>query len=144
MVEKLILCFMMGMYLGGHLAETTEMSPGDQAKVQASLAAVEKVLDETGNFLKSTDAATKVAPVIGAAVKTLSFFAPVLDVVFTFVMPSELDVIKRQFAVVHEKIDAISNQIARVHEELKSSIEFNAWHTTYIDSDFASEMVQQS
>ena len=130
--EKLTICVMLALYLGAGLAE---VSPGDQAKAQTLVAELKYLTDVTEKLLKITGAATKAAPAIGAAANTLSALTCVLNIVFTFTMPSELDIIKRQFAEVHEKLEAISNQIDRLHEELKSSIEFNRWHRAYADWD---------
>ncbi|KAK4320339.1 hypothetical protein Pmani_008845 [Petrolisthes manimaculis] len=140
---------------GNSLTSTDILSPGDQAKVAVSLETahqafrgVQSYLENYANTLESfkvTDSTTiaqnaklannlvKFASAIGTLMSFVSATGAIFSVISTFFMPSQLDVIQEHFKVVNNKLDAISSQMQTIRDELKSSIEFNTWLTTYIE-----------
>ncbi|KAK4307738.1 hypothetical protein Pmani_020528 [Petrolisthes manimaculis] len=140
---------------GDSLVSTDTLSPGDQAKVAVSLGTanqafkgVQSYLEnyaDTLESLKVADSKTlaqnaklanklvKFASAIGTLLSFVSAAAAIFSVISTFFMPSQLEVIEDHFDVVNNKLDAISSQMQIIRDELKSSIEFNAWLTTYFE-----------
>ncbi|KAK3888046.1 hypothetical protein Pcinc_007836 [Petrolisthes cinctipes] len=140
---------------GDSLISTDTLSPGDQAKVAVSLETahqafrgVQSYLENYANTLESLKVAdsttiaqnaklanklVKFASAIGTVLSFVSAAGAVFAVISTFFMPSQLEVIQEHFEVVNNKLDAISSQMQTIRDELKSSIEFNTWLTTYIE-----------
>ncbi|KAK4321596.1 hypothetical protein Pmani_007621 [Petrolisthes manimaculis] len=140
---------------GDSLVSTQTLSPGDQAKVAVSLETanqafkgVQSYLENYADTLESlmvADSTTlaqnaklanelvKFASAIGTLSSYVAAATAIFSVISTFFMPSQLDVIEEHFEVVNNKLDAISSQMQIIRDELKSSIEFNAWLTTYFE-----------
>ncbi|KAK3892886.1 hypothetical protein Pcinc_003287 [Petrolisthes cinctipes] len=145
-------------FSGNTLVSTDKLRPGDQAKVAVSLVVAQKALGGVQSFfrkhastlqsLKSGDSmliaqnaklANKMIKFASAVGKLMSFVSAagaIFSVISTFFMPSQLEIIQEQFEVVNNKLDAISSQIQTIRNDLKSSIEFNTWLTTYIEWEF--------
>ncbi|KAK4314054.1 hypothetical protein Pmani_014644 [Petrolisthes manimaculis] len=142
---------------GDTLVSTDKFPPNDQAKVAVSLEVAQKALGDVQSFFtkhastlqsinsgdsmriaqnaKLANKMIKFASAVGTLMSFVSAAGAISSVIFIF-MPSQLEIIQAQFEVVNNKLDAISTQIQTIRNDLKSSIEFNTWLTTYIEWEF--------
>ncbi|KAK4319004.1 hypothetical protein Pmani_010089 [Petrolisthes manimaculis] len=145
-------------FSGNTLSSTDKLSPNAQAKVAVSLEVAHKTLGGVQSFftklapslqsINSGDSMRiaqnaklaikmiKFATAVGKLMNFVSAAGAIFSIVSTFFLPSELEIIQQQFEVVNNKLDAISTQIQTIRNDLKSSIEFSTWLTTYIDWEF--------
>ena len=133
----------------------TSVSPETQAKIEVSINTVDFVVTKAKENLQMRENSLKTLmkqDVPGKAAKlakysklvgdislllsAVSGFAVCFSIAATFILPSELEVIQENFDKVNNKLDGLSTQMNRVKDELKTSIQFNSWLTTYINWEF--------
>lgn len=121
------------------------VSQEDTSEATVSLTSALSTIDDAATVLKEESEALqevkspngvekvmKVARRIGKALEVCTLVSGVASFILSFFLPSDLDKIMEQFQEVNQKLDGISLQIESLRGELKSSIEFNTWMTTYI------------
>ncbi len=138
-VEEVILCLMVGIYLGGNPA-ARELSTGDQLKVHVSLTEAKTRLEIANDILNMPSSASTIS-VVAQAMRVYSnligAFSTFTTLLFRVAVPSQQDILTSEFTKAHKKLEATFNKNVLFHDELKSSVEFNAWHTVYSRFDFA-------
>ena len=133
-------------------ASLTNFNPETQAKIGVSLESANVFLDQSKTYLQEQAKTLDSLKLAGTAVNaemlrkyikllgkvstmliSVTAFAAVFSVASTFFMPSQLEVIQENFDKVNKKLDGLSWQMNSIKDELKTSIEYNSWFTTYID-----------
>ncbi|XP_069945044.1 SE-cephalotoxin-like [Cherax quadricarinatus] len=145
MVQLFLLCIMMVLWVS-HPGETS-LTVAEQAKVSVSFGFAKDNINEASSVLREIQDSLKNLKKFGQLLKVLKFteqftkyLGPIaavalsiFSVVSTFLMPSQLDIIQEEFKRVNAMLNRIDSQLNSIRFELKTSVEFNTWITSYID-----------
>eukprot|EP00062_Callorhinchus_milii_P022809 gi/632980979/ref/XP_007907337.1/ PREDICTED: SE-cephalotoxin-like [Callorhinchus milii] len=79
----------------------------------------------------------KFASGLGNVLSVLNVFGAVASFIFSFLLPSDLEIINKRFDEVNRKLDSISNKLTQMETSIKTSIAFHTFLTTYIQWEYA-------
>lgn len=116
------------------LKETNEYYE-KMAKAAGDASKATTVATKASELLAKQDTALMLARSVGKVLKGLQAASAIAGFVFTFFMPSELSVItelvNKRFDEVNLKLDLISTKLVSMTKEMKASVEFNNFLTSF-------------
>ena len=145
---------------------SSELDPGQQVKVSTALDSAQFVLKEINEHYQSETKAikealkvsdemesvellkkqlklAKIASVVSKALKAVQAAATVASFIFTFFMPSELDVItdliNERFKEVNAKLDRLDEKLDEMEQAIKANTAFNTFLSVWITWEYASK-----
>ena len=145
---------------------SSELDPGQQAKVSTALDSAQFVLNEVNEHYKSEMKAikdalkvseemesvellqkqlklAKIASVVSKALKAVQAAAAIASFIFTFFMPSQLDVItdliNERFKEVNAKLDRLDEKLDEVEQAIKANTAFNTFLSVWITWEYTSK-----
>ena len=146
-------------------ASCSGLDPGEQAKVSTALDTAQfaiNAIDEENKAagkaikeaLKVTDQMDSMEPLekqtklsnfgskVGKALKAVQAAAEIASFIFTFFMPSELEVItnlmNERFKEVNAKLDRLDEKLDEMEESIKANTAFNTFLSAWIKWEYAS------
>ena len=144
---------------------SSELDPGQQAKVSTAFDSAQFVLNEINEHYKSETKAiedalkvsdkmksvellqkqlklAKIASVVSKALKAVQAAAATASFIFTFFMPSQLDVItdliNERFKEVNAKLDRLDEKLDEVEQAIKANTAFNTFLSVWITWEYTS------
>ena len=144
---------------------TSELEPGQQAKVSPALDSAQFVLNEINEHTEETKKAiedalkvsnqmnpaellrkqtklVKIGSMVGKALKAVQAASAIASFVFTFFMLSELDVItelvNERFKEVNAKLDGLDQKLDEMETSIKANHAFNTFLSQWIKWEYAS------
>ena len=142
---------------------SSELGPNDQAAVSTAIDTAQFVIDQVNEHVKAqivTDALkisdqmdsaelleketklVKVGSMVGNALKAVQGAAAIASFIFTFFMPSELDVItdliNQRFKEVNARLDRLDEKLDEMETSIKANTAFNTFLAAWIKWEYAS------
>ena len=144
---------------------SSELCPGEQAKVSTALDTAQfaikaidednkaaakaikealKVSDQMGSLelLEKQTKLAKFGSKVGKALKAVQAASAIASFIFTFFMPSELDVItdliNNRFKEVNAKLDRLDEKLDKMEKSIKANNAFNTFLSVWIKWEYAS------
>ena len=144
---------------------SSELDPGQQAKVSTALDSAQFFLNEINEHTKESTKAikdalkvsnkmktvellrkqtklVKIGSMVGKALKAVQAASAIASFVFTFFMPSELDVIteliNERFKEVNAKLDRLDEKLNEMETSIKANSAFNTFLAQWIKWEYAS------
>lgn len=142
---------------------SSELDPGEQAKASTAIDSAQFILDSIDTYVAKKvikDAQTisdkmtsveilqkqtklvKFGSQVGKALKAVQAASAIASFVFTFFMPSELDVItgliNERFKEVNAKLDHIDEKLDEMGTSIKANTAFNTFLSTWIKWEYKS------
>jgi hypothetical protein len=148
------------------LASKRSLDPGQQAKVSTALDSAQFILStandevqaqskvikealKTSSTMSSVDLLEKqtklmkIGSAVGRALQAVQAAAAIASFIFTFFMPSDLEVItnliNERFKEVNSKLDSLDEKLDEIEVSIKANTAFNTFLATWINWEYASK-----